>query len=290
MKVLSALVFTAVSLLAVSFTGAQETMTLTVFAAASLTDAFTEIADSFVSENANVEIIFNFGSSSTLATQLAEGAPADVFASANIRQMEVAQEAGRIEEPSAIFARNRLVIAVPADNPAGIDSLADLAMPGVLLVFAAPEVPVRVYTDAMLDMLAADPAYGDSYRDAVLANLVSEEENVRQVIAKIALGEVDAGIVYQSDITPDVAETVMAVSIPDEFNQIASYPIATISDSANPDHAQAFVEYVLSDAGQAILLEWGFAPRCLEDTALEITPEVESTPEAEATPDAADCA
>ncbi len=290
MKVLSALVFTAVSLLAVSFTGAQETMTLTVFAAASLTDAFTEIADSFVSENANVEIIFNFGSSSTLATQLAEGAPADVFASANIRQMEVAQEAGRIEEPSAIFARNRLVIAVPADNPAGIDSLADLAMPGVLLVFAAPEVPVRVYTDAMLDMLAADPAYGDSYRDAVLANLVSEEENVRQVIAKIALGEVDAGIVYQSDITPDVAETVMAVSIPDEFNQIASYPIATISDSANPDHAQAFVEYVLSDAGQAILLEWVFAPRCLEDTALEITPEVESTPEAEATPDAADCA
>jgi molybdate transport system substrate-binding protein len=234
--------------------------TLIVFAASSLTEAFEEIAAAFEAEHPGVDVVLNFGSSSTLAAQLAEGAPADVFASADTRQMDAAREAGRIAEPVRVFAHNRLTLAVPADNPARIESLIDLAKPGILLVVAAPEVPVRVYTDAMLARLAADPAYGDDYRAAVLANIVSEEDNVRQVVAKIALGEADAGIVYQSDITPDITESVTAIPIPDKYNSLAEYPIAVTDDTARPELAQAFVDFVLSDAGQAALAQWGFIP------------------------------
>lgn len=293
MKTRISLVITLVVLvLSMSFwlATAQESQTLTVFAAASLTDAFTEIGDAFETENPGVEISFNFGNSSILAVQLVEGAPADVFASANERQIEVVQEAGRITDPAQIFARNRLVIAIPADNPADIQSLADLANPGVLLVLVAPDAPVRVYTDVMLEQLAADPDYGEAYRDAVMANVVSEEDNVRQVVAKIVLGEADAGIVYQSDITPDVADEVQAVAIPDEINPIALYPIAVLGDSANPGLAQMFVDYVLSDVGQEMLVSWGFSPRCPDSSLVEMTPEVESTVTPEATPDAAGCA
>jgi molybdate transport system substrate-binding protein len=234
--------------------------TLIVFGASSLTEAFEDIAAAFEDAHPGVEVVLNFGSSSTLAAQLAEGAPADVFASANERQMDAARDAGRIAEPIRIFARNRLTLAVPADNPAHIESLIDLAKPGILLVVAAPEVPVRVYTDVMLERLAADPAYGEDYRAAVLANIVSEEDNVRQVIAKIALGEADAGIVYQSDITPDIRKSVTAIPIPDEYNTLAEYPIAVTDDTSRSELAQAFVDFVLSDAGQTALARWGFIP------------------------------
>ncbi len=232
--------------------------TLLVFAAASLTNAFEEIGTAFEAQHSGIEVLFNFGGSSTLATQLSEGAPADVFASANSTQMHVAQEAGRIGSAPLIFARNRLVLIVPADNPASIQSLRDLALPGVALVVAAPGVPVRDYTDTMLAGLAADPGYGESYREAVLGNIVSEEDNVRQVAAKVALGEADAGIVYQSDVTPDIAADVLVLPIPDAVNTIATYPLATTSDSAVPDLAAEFISLVLSDAGQDILEGWGF--------------------------------
>lgn len=237
---------------------AQDNQTLTVFAAASLTDAFEEIAAQFEAAHPGVDVLFNFGGSSTLATQLVEGAPADVFASANARQMEVVQAGGRIEVEPEIFARNRLVIAIPADNPAEIESLADLARPGIKLVVAAAGVPVRDYTDAMLEGLAENVDFGEAYRDGFNANIVSEEDNVRQVAAKVALGEADAGIVYLSDITPDMADTVNALTIPDEVNTLAAYPIAITNDAAHPELAQAFVDYVLSRRGQAILVSWGF--------------------------------
>lgn len=237
---------------------AQDNRTLTVFAAASLTDAFEEIATSFEGENPGVELLLNFGGSSALATQLAEGAPADIFASANNRQMQVAQEAGRIADSPRTFVKNRLVLIVPADNPANLQSLRDLANPGIKLIVAAPEVPVREYTDTMLQKLADDPGYGETYRTAVIANIVSEEDNVRQVSAKVALGEADAGIIYLSDVTPDISELVFALPIPDKLNTIATYPIATTEDSVNPQLAQAFVDFVLSDAGQDTLVKWGF--------------------------------
>ncbi len=237
---------------------AQDSQTLTVFAASSLSDAFEEIATAFEGENAGVDVVYSFGSSSTLATQLVEGAPADIFASANARQMTVALDGERIAGRPRTFAKNRLILIVPIDNPANIQSLRDLSNPGIKLVIAALEVPVRDYTNTMLDRLVADPAYGEAYREAFMANVVSEEDNVRQVSAKVSLGEADAGIVYRSDVTPDISDSVIALPIPDALNTLATYPIAVTNDSANPELSQAFIDYVLSDAGQDTLVKWNF--------------------------------
>lgn len=241
-----------------SVTTAQGTATLTVFAASSLTEAFTEIGNNFKASHTGIEITFNFGSSSTLATQLTEGAPADIFASANAKQMTAASDAKRITGKPYIFAKNRLILIVPADNPAKITTLHDLANTGVKLVIAAPKVPVRDYTDAMLTKLVTDPSYGDAYKTAFMANVVSEEDNVRQVSAKVSLGEADAGIVYKSDVTPDIADKVIAIQIPDAINTLAAYPIAATNDAADPKLASEFIDYVLSDVGQDVLVKWGF--------------------------------
>ncbi len=253
-------VFAFAALLGGAFGAQAQPSTLTVFAASSLTDAFNEIGTAFEAANPGVKVAFSYGSSATLATQLADGAPADVFASANARQMQVAVDAGRIVTPTHTFARNRLVLIVPSDNPASITTLHDLANSGVKLVLAAPAVPVRDYTEAMLKRLAADPAYGDPYLTAFRANLVSEEDNVRQVSAKVSLGEADAGIVYSSDVTPDIADKVIRLTIPDAVNTLASYPIGITDNAADPALAQKFVAAVLSDAGQDTLVKWGFIP------------------------------
>jgi len=237
---------------------AQDSQSLTIFAAASLTNAFQDIAQSFKADHPNTEIVFNFASSSDLAAQLAEGAPADVFASANNTQMTAARDADRIAGTPRTFAENRLVLIVPADNPANITTLRDLANGGIKIVIAAQAVPVRTYTDTMLERLAADAAYGETYRAAVIANVVSEEQNVRQVAAKVAFGEADAGIVYVSDVTSDLREQVTAIAIPDDLNTIATYPIAITNDAANPELAQEFIDFVLSDAGQDILVTQNF--------------------------------
>ncbi|GAB4519371.1 MAG: molybdate ABC transporter substrate-binding protein [Anaerolineae bacterium] len=257
-RLLWILVVGLVLLVAPAVVPVQAQEELVVFAAASLTDAFEDVAAAFEAENPNINILFNFGSSSALAAQLNQGAPADVFASANNTQMQVAVEGGRIAGTPHPFVKNRLVVITPADNPASITTLADLANAGIQLLVAAPEVPVRTYTDTMLERLAADPAYGEAYRMAVLGNIVSEEPNVRQVAAKIALGEADAGVVYISDVTPDIADQVLMIEVPDTLNTIATYPIAITHDTAHPALAQAFVDFVLSDAGQAILVNWNF--------------------------------
>ena len=231
-----------------------------VFAAASLTDAFEELSGAFEASHNGVTVIRNYDSSSSLAIQLIEGASADVYASANWRQMEVAQEEGRIAGEPVSFATNRLVVLVPAANPAGITSLADLALPGLRLVLAAPSVPVRDYTDRMIESLAADPAYGPAYREAIYANLASEEHSVRQVVAKVALGEADAGIVYVSDVTPDVADRVLRIEIPEPYNVLATYPVGVVSNAPNPELAQEFIRFLLSEEGQAVLARWGFGP------------------------------
>ncbi len=233
---------------------------LTVFAASSLADAFEEMAEAFEAGHPGTRVVLNFGSSSQLAAQLAEGAAADVFASANADQMNTAAEAGRIDATPVPFVTNRLVVITPADNPARIESLADLARPGVRLLLAAPGVPVREYSDQLIAALAADPAYGAEFAEGVYANLASEEENVRQAAAKIALGEADAGIVYASDVTPDLAGQVRRIDVPDQYNVAATYPIARVAGSARPELAQEFIDFVLSEEGQDILLRWGFGP------------------------------
>jgi molybdate transport system substrate-binding protein len=231
---------------------------VTIFAAASLTDAFNRIKVDFEAAHEGVTVTYNFAGSQALVTQLDQGARADVFASANIAQMTAAQDAGLIDGAPQIFTRNRLAIIVPADNPAGIAAPRDLANPGIKLVLAVPQVPVGAYTREALDLIAADPGSGEDFRNRVEANIVSLEDNVRQVVAKVALGEADAGVVYMTDITADVAEDVMIVSIPDEFNVIAEYPVASVTDG-NMELADAFIEWILSDNGQAVLQEFGFA-------------------------------
>lgn len=233
-------------------------ITLNVFAAASLTEAFTQIGTDFSRENPRVEVVFNFAGSNQLAAQMREGAPVDVFASANGAQMNVVIEAGRIiSGTQRIFVRNRLVVVVPADNPAGLTTLQDLARSGVKIVFAAKEVPVGQYTLDFLDKAVVDGSLGGDYKDAVIANVVSYEENVRAVLTKISLGEADAGVVYTSDVGA-ASDEVIQIEIPDNLNTIASYPIAALSDSAHLEMAQKFVDYVLSPAGQQVLLASGF--------------------------------
>jgi molybdate transport system substrate-binding protein len=235
--------------------------TLTVYAAASLNDAFNEIGGAFSAANPGALIVYNFAGSQQLAQQLVEGAQADIFASANHTQMGVAIEAGRVlTGTERIFTRNRLVVITPADNPAGITTLQDLTKPGIKLIFAAAEVPVGQYALDFLDKAEADGSLGAGYKEAVLANVVSYEENVRAVLTKVTLGEADAGIVYTSDITRSAGEEVQRIDIPDSLNTIASYPIAPLADSQKPAMAQAFIDYVLSADGQEKLAKYGFLP------------------------------
>jgi molybdate transport system substrate-binding protein len=234
---------------------------LLVFTAASLTEAFTEIGKVFEAQHPGSRVLFNIAGSQQLAQQLAQGAPADVFASANARQMDVAVEAGRVMSGTAQpFVRNRLVVVFPQANQAGIKTLNDLAKPGVKLVLAAKEVPVGQYALDFLVKAGQDAAFGAGFKEGVVQNVVSYEENVRAVLSKVILGEADAGIVYTSDISQGSAAQVGRLEIPDRLNTIATYPIAPITDSEQPELAATFVRLVLAPEGQAILAKYGFLP------------------------------
>jgi molybdate transport system substrate-binding protein len=231
---------------------------LTVFAAASLTDAFTQMADDIAAANPNIEITFNFAGSQALVTQLSEGgAEADVLALASPAQMTAAVEAGIPVASSEIFARNLLTVVVPSDNPAGIAAVADLANDGVRLVLANPEVPAGVYARESLCKVASSfAADNPEYLSTIAANVVSEEENVRAVLTKVELGEADAGIVYVTDALT-AGDDVTTIEISASENVVASYPIGALTGNAL---TVAFVDYVLSAEGQATLASFGFAP------------------------------
>ena len=260
--------------------GAQDVprASLTVYAATSLTDVFEQIREAFVKVNHDVEVLLNFASSSTLAAQLNAGAQADIFASANELQMDNVVENGRVhEEDVETFAHNRLALIVPADNPANVDTFEELAENGVLLVLAAPGTPIRAYTDAMLTSYNAEQ--GGDFRARVMANLVSEESNVRQVVARVALGEADAGVVYQSDTLGDVVDRVITVPIAERHNQLASYPIAPLIDAAESRLADSFISFIRSEEAQALLAAHGFCwPAILDDVEpTEAPPEPAAT-------------
>lgn len=229
---------------------------LRVHAAASLTDAFHALEMEFEGRYPQVDVLLNLAASSTLANQLLLGAPADVFASADEAQMQRVLDA-ELARPATIFARNSLALALPADNPAELAAVSGLARPGVRLVLAAPGVPVRRYTEALLERLA----YLHRFEVAdVLANVVSEESNVRLVLFKIAHGDADAGFVYRSDITPELAGRVRTLPIHWAANAIASYPVALLAASDNAREAQLFIDHLLSPAGQRQLRRHGFEP------------------------------
>jgi molybdate transport system substrate-binding protein len=235
-----------------------------VLAAASLTEAFAELGAMFEGENPGVRVEFSFSGSQTLRSQLEQGLQADVFASADQRQMDLAA-AGLLTDPPASFASNRLVLIVPSVLPPGairVRQLSDLAQPGVKVVLASPEVPVGGYAGtALTKMAAAGGEFGPDFAAKVRANVVSQETNVRQVAQKVALGEADAGVVYRTDAqAPDVANRVEVIDIPEAMNVVATYPIATLRSSAQPTLAQAFVGLVLSPQGRLILARHGFGP------------------------------
>ena len=220
--------------------------TINVFAAASLTAAFKDEGTAFQAKHPNANVTFNFAGSASLVTSINNGAPADVFASADTPNMDKAVNAGNTTSSPANFATNKLQIVVPAGNPKGIKGLADLANPGTVVILCAPAVPCGNYANQALT------------KAAVKVAPKSQEQDVNAVVSKVSLGEADAGIVYVTDVKAAGAK-VLGVDIPDAQNVIASYPMATIKGGVNPKGGLAFIDFVLGAPGQAILVNYGFA-------------------------------
>jgi molybdate transport system substrate-binding protein len=232
--------------------------TLTVLAASSLTDAFGELARTFEEQNPGVEVRQSFESSSTLLTQIQQGAPADVFASAAEEEMDTAVEDGLVAGDPEVFVRNREVVMVPEDNPADIRSMQDLAKPGIKLVLAEEGVPAADYAVEILGR--ADAEYGSGFKRAVLSNVVSREADARASVSRVALGDADATFGYASDYTPDIRDQVRVIRIPENLNIIATYPIAALKDAESPGLAREWMDLVVSEEGQRVLEKWGFEP------------------------------
>ena len=232
-------------------------LTLRVFAASSLTEAFTNIAQGFEAENPGVGIDLDFGGSQRLRSQLEFGAQADIFASADNMQMGMLVVEDLVYRMPVDFAANELMVITIASGQ--VTELGDLAKPGVRVVLAQPSVPVGAYSRQVLANLAAD-GLGAQFESQVLGNLVSEEANVRFVSQKVALGEVDAGIVYQTDVaTTRKIGAINTIPIPEAFNIKARYPIAVLKTATDTELAQSFVRFVLSETGQNLLADHGFS-------------------------------
>jgi len=232
-------------------TGATAPTMVTVFAASSLTGAFTKIGADFQAAHPGTSVTFNFGPSDGLAGQIESEGTADVFASASATWMDhVSKKVGVSDQ--TVFATNQLVVITPPGNPAKIEGIADLAKPGVQLVLAATGVPVGDYARQILQNAGIG--------NAAEANVVSNEPDDASLVARIVSGEADAAIVYLSDVTSTVAPIVHSVPIPAAVNVIATYPIAVVNGSANTTMAAAFVDYVAGPQGQATLATFGFLP------------------------------
>ncbi len=242
-----------------SATATPTPVTLNVFAASSLNASFTAIQTQYKQNHPNVKIVYNFAGSQTLVQQITQGAPADIFAAADQTNMKKVTDAGLATAPQT-FADNTLAIIVPASNPAHITDLKDLANKGVKIDVAASTVPVGTYTLQVLANAGKASGYGSAYESEVKANFVSQEDEDTAIVQKVELDEVDAGIVYSTDVTAAAASKVKFISIPATLNIIAQYPIVVLKSSKNANDAQAFVQYILSSDGQAILAKYRFLP------------------------------
>lgn len=219
---------------------------ITVFAAASLKGTFTDLAASFEKANPDVKVALSFAGSSDLVTQITEGAPADVFASADTKNMAKLTDANLTASDPVNFATNTLEIAVPTDNPASVTSFQDLAKSDVKTVVCAPQVPCGAAT------VTIETATG------VTLKPVSEESSVTDVLGKVTSGEADAGLVYVTDIKA-AGDTVKGITFPESSEAVNTYPIATLKDSKQTEIADAFVAYVTGTVGQGVLADAGFA-------------------------------
>jgi len=244
----------------------QEKTTLNVFSATSLTSVFPSIAALFEKQNPSIHVSFNFAGSQRLQQQISEGAPADVFASADIIQMAHAQVSGRIDASTVvIFAHNFLVIVTPRENDKKLSSISDLAHPSLKIIVCARSVPAGHYAMEFLNKCSSDLRFGERFTQQVIPNIVSYEENVRTVLTKVVLGECDAGIVYSSDAESVQRGQISRIEIPSRYNIIADYPIAVLKDSPHRKEAKQFVAFVLSEECANIFRTNGFTSASTTD-------------------------
>lgn len=238
----------------------REAREITVYAAASLRDAFLELGPLLERDAVRTRVRYNFAGSQQLAMQLEQGASADVFASADRRWMNHLEERNLTAGSPTIFAHNRLVVIVPRANPGRIRGLEDLGRPGVKLVLGAEAVPVGRYAREMLRRLEGRPGFPASYAVEVLANVVSQEENVKAVVAKVQLGEADAGFVYRSDVGPRLERELTVLEVPDAANVTASYAVVVLAGARDPAAARAFVDLLLGPEAGRVLSRHGLEP------------------------------
>lgn len=243
-------------------TTAAAATTCNVFAAASLTKTFPDIQAAFKEANpqyANVEFVNNFQGTDALVAQIEQGAPADVFAAASTKYGKQLADKGLTETP-VNFCQNKLIVILPANNPGGISSLEDLAASGKKIAIGSESVPVGTYTRTVLKNLST--GFGADYADKIMANVVTQAEKVTAITSSVTLGEVDAGFVYATDATA-AKDKVKVLDIANEFQSdpLPTYPIAVVKTNQSGDVAQAFIDFVLSDAGQKVLQQYDFLPK-----------------------------
>lgn len=238
----------------------EEPKELAIFCGAGLAGAFNEIGQLY--ENAsNIGVAFNFDGLPSLRAQIENGAYADVLVSSNLKHMDALKAEGLINNSTVkIFARNKVAVVVPKDNPANIVNLTDLARPGIMILMGTKELPIGDYARQVLDKLANDSEYGPEYKEKVISNIVSEETTVNRIVSKVALGEVDAGFAFMSDVSPSMVGKVTKIPIPDKYNVVGDFPVGVLSQSNNSQEAQAFIDVIMSNEGQAILDKYGFIP------------------------------
>ncbi len=230
---------------------------LTMFAAASLTEALEEIGKGFENANPGVKMHFSFAGSQILRMQIEQGASTDIFASADHANMDLlVADSLLVSNSYQDFITNKMVIILPPGNPADVQTLNDLGNPHLKLILADPSVPAGNYARQVLVKMSEDSIFGSDFSRRVLANVVSNETDVKQVVTKVELGEADAGIAYVSDAM--AAQDLVTITIPEQYNIIARYPIAMLNNSHELKVAKSFIAYILSPAGQEVLSRWGF--------------------------------
>jgi molybdate transport system substrate-binding protein len=227
---------------------------LSVFAASSLTEVLREVARSYEKAHSDTHIRLNFAGSQTLATQIEQGAPADLFISANQMVMERLQNQGLVEPPHPLLS-NQLALAVRRDLRPALTSYQDLARPGLLLVIGNRQVPVGRYTRQLLTALAADPTCGPTLVGQIEGNVVSEENQVKAIVTKLLLGEADAGVVYRSDLVGSAARRLAAIPLPAQHLPKISYPLARVRGSSGK--TQAFINYLFGKPAQRVFARYG---------------------------------
>jgi molybdate transport system substrate-binding protein len=246
------------SVAAPSAAPSPEAAELTIFAAASLKNMLAEAETAYEAANPGTDLTISTDSSSALETKIEQGAPADVFLSADTTNPQKLIDGGLASGEAVPFAGNKLTLIVPTDNPAAIQSAADLAKPGLRIIAAGDEVPITKYATQLVENLAAEADDPAKFAAAYLANVASKEDNVSSIVSKVALGEGDAGIVYVTDAA--ASDEVTAIAVPAEANVPATYAGVVVGESPNHEAAAAFLDWLTSADGQAVLSSFGFLP------------------------------